>query len=104
MTVKYEDLTTDPEQTMRGVLKFLGLDYQQACVEPESAYSIITSPSQVPLRNPISTDFTGHWQKYATLLEPLMTALAEGRSFVKKLHEPEQEHVHAGEAADVEDN
>jgi len=38
-TVRYEDLTSNPETTIAGMLQYLGLESERACYEPEKKHA-----------------------------------------------------------------
>lgn len=74
-TVSYEDLVTDPEQTVRGVLDFLALDFQAECLPPtESSYDITQAGPARSLQSPsaLTDSFIGLWRQYPAAAIQLM--------------------------------
>ncbi len=76
LDVSYAELTRDPEGTMRTVLEYCGLEFEEACVRPETNTSPMATPSSAQLNEPIHTRSIGEWKNYAEQLEPLRRALA----------------------------
>lgn len=70
----YEDLVMDPEQQIRELLAFCGLDFEPACLEFHKTERDVHTPSAAQVREPLRRD-TARAARYGALLDPLRTAL-----------------------------
>ncbi|MCG8393259.1 MAG: sulfotransferase [Pseudomonadales bacterium] len=73
--VRYEDLVEDFEGQIRGILKWLDLDWDQACLD-FSRKSRVSTASVTQVRKGVTKQGVGRSQKYGDLLKPLREALA----------------------------
>ncbi len=62
--LRYESLVTDPEQETAGVLKFLGLPWDPACLRFYET-GVATSAGPTPIRRPLDQREVGAWTHYA---------------------------------------
>ncbi|MBI2719471.1 MAG: sulfotransferase [Rhizobiales bacterium] len=74
--VDYETLTAAPRPAIESLLRFLGLDWQEACLNPQDAGATVRTFSQLQVRNAINTSSVGRWRNYESRLAPL-AALAD---------------------------
>ncbi len=81
MEVRYEALAAAPEQTMRPILEFLGLDWHDDVLTPEQSERIVRTASRDQVRQAINTAAVGRWKPYERQLEPFIEAL--GRDIVE---------------------
>jgi tetratricopeptide (TPR) repeat protein len=72
LEVDYEALVTDPEPTIRRLVEFCGLDWQDACLRPEESTRTVNTASLWQVRRPISKGSVGRWRRY----EPWLGELA----------------------------
>ena len=70
----YEDLIERPEVTIRELLAFCGLPFEEACLHFNETQRAIGTPSAMQVRQPLRTD-TARAPRYGTLLNPLSHAL-----------------------------
>jgi Flp pilus assembly protein TadD len=71
----YEELIDDTEQQVRGLLDYLGVPFDPACMLfHDNPRSVKTSSSE-QVRRPISKDSVDQWRPYAPWLQPLEQAL-----------------------------
>ncbi len=68
MTVAYEDLVTKPKPTIRKMLKFVGLDWDEACLRPEDNTRAVQTLSAMAVRQAIGTHAKDHWRNYEQFL------------------------------------
>ena len=73
--VQYESLVKDPEPVIRGILEFLQLPFEVACLEPQNNPRAIRTASSEQVRQPLYDSALDAWKKYETHLEPLRLAL-----------------------------
>lgn len=77
LDVSYSALVTEPENVMRLILEYCGLDIEENCVHPELNDAPVATPSSAQIREPVHCRGLGQWFRYAPQLEPLRQALAE---------------------------
>ena len=78
LKVRYEDLVTRPEEEIRRVLDFLGLEWNAECLTPSPAGFTTTTRSVAQVRKPINAASVGAWRRYANRIGPLAEALQIG--------------------------
>jgi len=66
--VQFEDLTREPEPTIRALLDMAGLAWDDACLRPEDNTRAVQTLSAVAVRKPITAHSSQHWQRYAAQL------------------------------------
>jgi hypothetical protein len=75
LRVYYEDLIAEPEREIRRVLDWLGLPFEEACLEFHSSKRAVNSASSEQVRSPLYRDAMEHWRRYEPWLGPLKEAL-----------------------------
>jgi tetratricopeptide (TPR) repeat protein len=75
LDVDYESMVEEPEQGLRRILAFCGLDYEAGCLEFQDAQRAVTTASAVQVRQGLYKTSVQRWKKYASQLGPLLTAL-----------------------------
>ena len=73
--VRYEALVEDPETVMSGVLGFLGLPAEPACLVPHRSERHLNTASFAQIREPIHTRSVGRWRRCGAALEAFAQAL-----------------------------
>ncbi len=76
LDISYEDTAADLEPSVRRLLTFLGLPFEEACVSFHSQASAVSTASAVQVREPAHTRSVGRWKRYERQLEPMREALA----------------------------
>lgn len=74
----YDALVADPEPQVRGLLEFLDLPFEEACLKPHSVTGVVRTASSWQVREPLYQRSSGRWQNYAEQLAPLREALSRG--------------------------
>lgn len=75
LDVSYASLVEAPEDMMRRILAFCGLDFEAACVDPTRNTGPVSTPSSAQVREPIHARGVDDWTHYEARLEPLRRAL-----------------------------
>jgi len=77
MEVRYEDLVAEPERTLRGVLGFLGLAWDDRVLRQDARATgrIVSTPSYRGVSEGIYTRAVGRWKNYRRHLAPVLDAL-----------------------------
>ncbi|HWD41348.1 MAG TPA: sulfotransferase [Fimbriimonas sp.] len=70
---QYEDLTSQPEQTIGSILDHVGLEPESACFAPEKSSRAVLTPSVHQVRQPIHQGSQARWKNY----EPWLGAFGE---------------------------
>ena len=80
LTVKYEALVSELEATVRGVLEFAGLPWDNGCLRFHDLdrWQAVSTNSVLQVHRPLYTDSLGRWLHYQQHMPPSLTAPAEG--------------------------
>lgn len=75
--LRYEDLVTEPRGQLEALLKFLGLEWQDAVLEyrQQGGSDASDTPSYQQVSQPLHTRSIGKWRHYAKHLEPSLPLL-----------------------------
>jgi hypothetical protein len=76
--IVYERLIEAPEQMLRGLIDFLGLDWRAEIVEHRRSASVrgvIATASYDQVTEPLNRASMGRWRHYETQLKPVMPVL-----------------------------
>ncbi|MBE1159864.1 tetratricopeptide repeat-containing sulfotransferase family protein [Dyella acidiphila] len=77
LEVAYEDLIDAQEATIRTLLDFCGLPWDDACLQSERNAAPVNTPNAWQVRAPVYRTAIGRWRHYAPQLEELRQLLAE---------------------------
>lgn len=75
--VDYEPLVTNPEESVRGVLEYIGLSWNPACLDFVDSGSAVTTASAAQVREAPHTRSVGRWKNFASNLDPMREILVE---------------------------
>ena len=75
--VIYEDMVADTEAQVRQMLDYLGLPFEESCLEFHRNTRAVRTASSEQVRQPIYKDAVEHWKAYAEWLGPLEAALGD---------------------------
>lgn len=76
LELSYADLTKAPESTLRRVLDYCGLEFEEACLHPERNSTPVATPSSIQVRGPVHGRAFGAWRHYAAHLGVLQEAVS----------------------------
>ena len=62
--IRYEDLVTEPERTMTGLLEWLGETWDESCLSFHQATNSVQTASVWQVREPIHGKSVGRWRHY----------------------------------------
>lgn len=71
----YQSLVEAPGAEIRALVAHAGLDWEDACLAPETREGAVRTASVSQVRAPINTGALAKWQRYEAALEPLIEAL-----------------------------
>lgn len=75
LDIDYEDLVSDPEQTTRRMVEFVGLEWNDACLDPTKNRRVVKTASHWQVRQAVHTGSVERWRRYEKQLQPLLDAL-----------------------------
>lgn len=75
--VIYERMVADQEAETRALLDYLGLPFEESCLEFHRNTRAVRTASSEQVRRPIYTDAVEHWKAFAPWLGPLEAALGD---------------------------
>ena len=73
--VEYEELTREPEPTIKRIIAGCGLAWNEACLRPELNQRAVKTPSKWQTRQPIYRHSVERWRRYEPWLGPLRALL-----------------------------
>jgi len=82
--VRYEEVVSQPESSMRALQADLGLEWSAEAIRPQANPATISTASVWQARQPIYTGSMGRWRNYARHLPPLQDALRENRALFSR--------------------
>jgi tetratricopeptide (TPR) repeat protein len=71
LNIQYEDLVSSPEQMIRKILDYCGLEYSGDCLNFHKSTRIVRTASLYQVRQPMYKSSVKSWQHYERQLEPL---------------------------------
>lgn len=77
-TLNYEDVVREPEPHIRGMIDYIGLEWDDACLAPEKVDQSIATASVWQARQPINRNSIDRWKRFEQHLKPLIDALDAG--------------------------
>jgi tetratricopeptide (TPR) repeat protein len=79
ITVQYEDVVADTEKEAKRLIEFLGLPWNEKCVDFHKSDRPVKTASVAQVRKPIYKTSVKRWKKYGEGLQPLVDAI-DGKS------------------------
>lgn len=76
-TVDYETLVAEPEHTIRDMLSYVGLEWQDHCLQFHRTQRTVQTASLVQVRRPLYRTSVARWRHYDEYLQPLKAALGQ---------------------------
>ena len=67
--LNYESLTTDQENQTRKLIKYLELNWEEACMAPQENKRSVKTASQQQVREKVYTGSSEAWRKYESYLD-----------------------------------
>lgn len=75
--VQYEDLTLNSEPTIRKLIEFCGLEWDDACLNFHETERVVRTASLWQVRQPMYTSSVGKWKNYEKHLGPMIEGLGD---------------------------
>ena len=76
-TFDYDQFVNAPEDTLRKLLRWLDLDFDDNYLHPEKSTRSVNTASVMQARKPISNKSVGGWKNYKNLLKPALKIIQE---------------------------
>ena len=73
--LRYEALVRSPAPEVGRLLAFCGLEWDEACLHPESTRRPVHTASATQVRNPINDASIGRWRRYSPMMDALVRHL-----------------------------
>lgn len=80
----YEDLVTDLPGRARSLVDFLGLEWDEACLNPELGKRAVRTASVAQVRREVSTASMHSWRRYQQQLQLLPPLIVESRRQIEQ--------------------
>jgi tetratricopeptide (TPR) repeat protein len=77
MEIQYEDLVANNEKKSRELISFVGLEWDEACLNFQQNKRAVRTASIAQIRKPIYQSSISKWKRYETQLGPLLDALED---------------------------
>jgi tetratricopeptide (TPR) repeat protein len=77
-TVVYEELVHDPDTVLRGLLEFLGLEWDERCLDFAGAANLVKTASVWQVREGLHSNAAGRWRNYESRLGDILEQFGPG--------------------------
>lgn len=77
LEVRYEETVADHEAQARKLLDYVGLEWDDACLDFQKTERRVKTASTIQVRQPIYNSSVSKWRQYEEQLKPLYNALGE---------------------------
>ena len=77
LVLDYERLVDNQEEVSREIIRFCGLDWEDACLEFYKSEAASSTASAVQVRQPVYKSSVGRWRQYEKQLQPLIELFNE---------------------------
>lgn len=77
LEVVYEDLVANQERESRRLIDFLGLDWDDACLDFHRRDGVVRTASNWQVRRPVGTGSIDRWRKHQADLKPFLDTLGD---------------------------
>jgi hypothetical protein len=83
LEIEYEQLITNREETVRRMIEFCGLPWDDACLRPEENQRKVSTPSMWQVRQPVYNTSVEKWRRYEPWLGEFWQLAPEARDGAK---------------------
>ena len=80
-TFDYDKFVNNPEKMLHPLIDWLGMEWTEGFLHPETSDRLINNASAIQARQPITSKSVGKWKNYRELLKPAEEALKESGIF-----------------------
>jgi hypothetical protein len=75
LTVRYEELVVDQERVSRQLIDYLGLEWDEKCIDFHNNQRNVMSPSNIQVRQPMYKSSMNKWKNFEKHIQPLINVL-----------------------------
>lgn len=79
LNVQYEDLVMDQENISRQLIDYIGLEWDEKCLDFHTNQRPVMTPSNIQVRQPMYKTSINRWKHYEKHLEPLIEVLQQSQ-------------------------
>ncbi len=76
-TVRYEELVVDQERVSKQLIDYLGLEWDEKCIDFHNNERNVMSPSNIQVRQPMYKRSMNKWKNYERHIQPLINMLQQ---------------------------
>jgi len=76
-TVRYEELVVDQERVSKQLIDYLGLEWDEKCIDFHNNERNVMTPSNIQVRQPMYKNSMNRWKLYEKHLQPLINVLQQ---------------------------
>ena len=76
-TLQYEKLVMDQEKISRKLIDYIGLQWDENCLDFHNNQRVVMSPSNIQVRQPMYNKSMNRWKAYEKHLQPLIETLQQ---------------------------
>jgi len=76
-TVRYEELVVDQERVSKRLIDYLGLEWDEKCLDFHNNERNVMTPSNIQVRQPMYKNSINRWKRYEKYLKPLIEVLQQ---------------------------
>ena len=77
LDLRYEELVDDYENKIPEIIKFLGIEWNELCLNFHESPCAVRTASKWQVRQPIYKDSVGRWKIYKDYMAPFKVALGD---------------------------
>ena len=78
ISIDYEETVNDLEPQARMLIDYIGLPWDDACLEPHKQKRAVLTASKMQVTKPVYKTSVKSWQRYEKQLQPLIDSLSQG--------------------------
>ncbi len=78
-TVQYEELVMDQERISKQLIDYIGLEWDEKCLDFHANERTVTTPSNIQVRQPMYKKSMNRWKPYEKHLQPLIEVLQQAQ-------------------------
>jgi len=75
LPARYEELVNAPETTIKTMLDFIGLDWDDNCLNFHNSKRVVHTASYNQVKQPINQSSVARWRHYENVIQPLLDGL-----------------------------
>ena len=75
LNVQYEELVLDQERVSKQLIDYIGLEWDEKCIDFHNNERAVMTPSNIQVRQPIYENSMNRWKRYEKHLQPLIEVL-----------------------------